>query len=428
VALDLRFGFNLGEAAGRKLCALWNIYVFFVTYALVDKPDLTAEVPPGSRHVTDRWLLARTQSMLAAATKAYENYAAHSVVREVDEYLEDVSNWYVRINRRRFWRSGAAADKAACYQALHHCLQTTVEVLAPIVPFITEEIWQNAVRPLRPEAPESVHHADWPQAPEAWSDPALLERTALARQAISLALHLREKANIRVRQPLRAVLVKGPETAVTALQEHMAIVQSELNIKEVRFISDTEALYVPRLAVNLRAAGPILRGDMQKVKELMDSAPAPAMAVMVAEFDSGRPVRVPGYANEVAAAAFTRERGMAPGLQVAEEGELTIALDTVIDEALELEGLSRDLVRNLQVLRKDAGLEVTQRVELSLATKSAKLLRTISEHRGYITAELLAVELHDRAMDKAAASKDLDICGHQVTAALRPSAQQAATA
>ena len=134
VALEMRFGFNLGELAGRKLCALWNIYVFFVTYALVDKPDLQAAVRPSSCTVADRWLLARTHELLAAAAQGYDGYAVNAVVRAVDEYLEDVSNWYVRINRRRFWRSGATQDKTAAYQALHQALQAVVKVLAPITP------------------------------------------------------------------------------------------------------------------------------------------------------------------------------------------------------------------------------------------------------------------------------------------------------
>jgi isoleucyl-tRNA synthetase len=422
VALDLRFGFNLGELAGRKLCALWNIYVFFVTYALVDRPDLSAEAPAAARTVADRWLLARTQALLAAATKAYEGYCVNAVVREADAFLEDVSNWYVRINRRRFWRSGAAEDKAAAYQALHHCLKTAVEVLAPIVPFITEEIWQNAVRPLLPGAPESVHHADWPAAVEAWADPGLLERTAIMRQAISLALHLREKADIRVRQPLRELLVKCPEAAAAALREQLPIILAEVNIKSVRFIADTDAVYVPKLALNIRAAGPVLRGDMGKVKQLVENAGAADMAAMTAKFDAGEPCRVPGHEGELPPAIFTREKGMAPGLQVVEEGELTLALDTRLDEALELEGLARDVVRHLQVLRKDAGLEVTQRVELGLATPSAKLKKAVAAHRERIAEELLAVRLQEGDLSGEAVRKDFDICGLPLAATLKPAA------
>ena len=422
VALEMRFGFNLGELAGRKLCALWNIYVFFVTYALVDKPDLQAAVPPSSCTVADRWLLARTHELLAAAAQGYDGYAVNAVVRAVDEYLEDVSNWYVRINRRRFWRSGGTQDKTAAYQALHQALQAVVKVLAPITPFITEEIWQNAVRPLVAGAPESIHHADWPAAPPAWADPGLLERTALVRRAISRALHLREDADIRVRQPLRALLVHGPEEAVRALQEQLPVVLSELNVKEVRFLADTAALYVPKLALNLRTAGPILRGDMGKVKGLLEGVCAADMAKMVAKFDAGQPCRIAGHEADLPPSVFTREQAMAPGLQVATEGEVTLALDTAIDEALELEGLARDLVRHLQVLRKDAGLEVTQRVELGLATSSAKLRQAVAAHHEHIAEELLAVRLLDADLDGAATRKELDICGQPVAAALRPAA------
>jgi len=422
VALDLRFGFNLGEQAGRKLCGLWNIYVFFVTYALVDKPDLAAEVPAASRTVADRWLLARTHALLAAVTKAYEGYAINAVVREVDEYLEDVSNWYVRINRRRFWRSGAAADKAAAYQALHNGLKTLVEVLAPIVPFITEEIWQNAVRPLIPGAPESVHHADWPVTPEGWAEPGLLERTASVRRVISLALHLREDAGVRVRQPLRELLVKCPEETAAALREQLTVILAEINVKGVRFIADTDALYVPKLALNIRAAGPVLRGDIGKVKQLVEDASAAELAGMAAKFDAGQPCRISGHDGDLPPGIFTREKGMAPGFQVVEEGDSTLALDTRLDEPLELEGLARDVVRHLQVLRKDAGLEVTQRVELGLATPSAKLQKAIAEHRGHIAEELLAVKVVAGDLPGEAVRKDFEISGHPLQASLRPAA------
>ncbi|MDD5628245.1 MAG: isoleucine--tRNA ligase [Elusimicrobia bacterium] len=422
VGLDLRFGFTLGELAGRKLCSLWNIYVFFATYALVDKPDLSAEVPASARPIPDRWLLARTHALLEAATKAYEGYALNAVVREADEFLEDVSNWYVRANRRRFWKNGAAADKASAYQALHAAIRTVTGVLAPIVPFITEEIWQNAVRPLLPGAPESVHHSDWPMAGPDWADPGLLGRTALVRKVISLALHLREKADVRVRQPLRELLVKCPDEAATALREQLPVLLAELNIKVVGFITDADALYVPRLALNIRAAGPVLRGDLGQVRALVENASVADMAAMVARFDAGQPCRVSGHDGDLPPGIFTREKGMAPGFQVVTEGDITLALDTRLDEGLELEGLARDLVRHLQVLRKEAGLEVTQRVELGLATASAKLQAAVAAHRDHVAEELLAVRIQDGDLAGEAVRKDFQISGHPLRAALKPAA------
>ena len=418
VAADLRFGFHLGEMAGRKLCALWNIYVFFTTYALVDKPDLSLPVADKDRSTADRWLLARTHAFSAAATKAYEGYTANAVVREADVYLEDVSNWYVRQNRRRFWKSGNAQDKAAAYQALFQALKTTVQILAPIAPFITEEIWQNAVRPLDKDAATSVHLSDWPQLPDSWADDALLKNTATVRQVIGLAMHLREKAGIRVRQPLRALRVQCPAEAVAALQEQLATIQAELNIKELLFIAETKSLYVPKLALDIRAAAPILRGDWAKAKALLSATDAKTMAALVEKFDQGSPVRIPGHEADLPSSIFIKENGMAQGLEVVEEGGFTLALDTVIDEALEAEGLARDVVRHLQVMRKDAGLEVTQRVEIGLSTTSPKLKNAISHHKAHIMEELLAVKLQEDGPPDAAARKDLDICGHPLTATM----------
>jgi isoleucyl-tRNA synthetase len=187
----------------------------------------------------------------------------------------------------------------------------------------------------------------------------------------------------------------------------------------VSFISDTESLYVPKLVLDIRAAGPVLRGDWGKVKALVAETSPEVMASMVKDFDLGRPCRIAGHEADLPPSIFTKEKGMAPGLEVVEDGEFTLALDLTIDEALEQEGLARDVVRHLQVLRKEAGLEVTQRIELELSTTSPKLQKAISRHKTHIMEELLAIKLQEDGLKDPTAKKELDICGHPLAAALR---------
>jgi isoleucyl-tRNA synthetase len=273
----------------------------------------------------------------------------------MEKYLEEVSNWYIRLNRRRFWKSGDPADKAACYNALHAGLRSAALALAPVTPFLAEEIWQNAVRPLLPEAAESVHHARWPEPPAAWRDEGLLQRAETVRKTITLALRLREKAKLRVRQPLAALYVRSDGAARQALQEQSSLLQSELNVKEVKFLEAGQA--------------------------------SPE-----------------GFPSDA-------------------EGGLAVALDTTLTDALRREGLARDLVRKLQILRKESGLSITQRIELGLSTEDAELKQAIQDHRDHIMEELLAVRLEDKPLPNGDARQDLVLAGAALSATLRPAAQ-----
>ncbi len=421
VSTELRFGYGAAESARRKLADLWNIYAFFTTYASIDKPDLTTPERPEAVQITDRWLRARTARMLRVVKAGYEAYDTPAALREVEPFLEDVSTWYVRVSRRRFWRDGEVEDKRACYGALLDCLRATALALAPMVPFVTEEIWQNAVRGLLPDAPASVHHALWPEIPAGWEDEDLLARTDLVRRVISLALNLRSQASLRVRQPLPELLIvaTGPEQR-EALQEQLALVKSELNVKAVSCLDSPEALLVPKLALKARDAGPVLRGDVGKVKGLVEHADHEAMAAMAAAQERGEPVEVPGYDKPVPPHLFNRETTARPGLRIATEEGLTVALDTRLTDDLKHEGLVRDLVRNVQVLRKDSGLAITQRIELGLEIADPALRAAVDAHRSYIADELLAVRIEDRPLDGSASATDIDLDGTAIRATLRP--------
>jgi isoleucyl-tRNA synthetase len=419
VSVNMRFSYNLAEMAARKIADLWNIYVFLVNYAIIDQPDLSQPVAYDSLQVTDQWLLARTAVMLDGVKQSYESYDTPTAVRDIEAYLDDVSNWYVRVSRRRFWRSGHDDDKRACYSSLLAALRSTVQALAPIIPFVTEHIWQNAVRGLDPTAAESVHHAEWPQVPEEWRNPALLRRTETVRNVIKPALKLRSQASIRVRQPLQALHVVCPPDKRQAVEEQSAMIQSELNVKEVRFAADSAGFFRRALKADWRAAGAHLRKDISRFRQVFESLDEEARESVAAHIQDNGQVHVPGFDQPVPADIFRMEQAPDPRYGVAEEGGVLVALDLEIPPALRREGLVRDLVRNLQVLRKDAGLAVSQRIELGLATESVLLHEAIREHREYIMDELLAVRLEDGTLDPFQAETTVTVEGHGVHATMR---------
>jgi isoleucyl-tRNA synthetase len=416
VTVNMRFGYNLAEQAARKIADLWNIYVFLVNYAILDQPDLSQPVPADTLQVTDRWLLARTAQMIDYVKKGYEEYDTPSVIRDVEAYLDDVSNWYVRVSRRRFWRSGHEDDKRAAYSSLLAALKSTTLVLSPIIPFVTERIWQNAVRGLEAGAAVSVHHADWPEPPEAWRDDALLGRTETVRDAIRLGLKVRAQAQVRVRQPLAAAWVVCPPATAEALQEQSALIQSELNVKEVRSVRDSSAFFRRAVKVDWKTANAHLRREAGRFRAAFEALDDVAREALAPQFAAGGEVTVRGFDAPVPANLFRMDQETDPRYGVAEEAGLLVALDLQLTDPLKREGIARDLVRNLQVARKDAGLSVSQRIELGLATESREIQEAICEHREYIKDELLATTLEYGELVPYRAKVDVSLDGHSVLA------------
>ena len=416
VTVNMRFGYNLAEQAARKIADLWNIYVFLVNYAILDQPDLSQPVPADTLQVTDRWLLARTAQMIDYVKKGYEEFDTPAVIRDVEAYLDDVSNWYVRVSRRRFWRSGHEDDKRAAYSSLLAALKSTTLVLSPIIPFVTERIWQNAVRGLEAGAAESVHHADWPEPPEAWRDDALLRRTQTVRDVIRLGLKVRAQAQVRVRQPLAAAWVVSPPATAEALQEQSALIQSELNVKQVRPARDSSAFFRRVVKVDWKTANAHLRREAGRFRAAFEALDDAAREALAPEFAAGGEVTVRGFDAPLPANLFRMEQETDPRYGVAEEAGVLVALDLQLSGPLKREGLARDLVRHLQVARKDAGLSVSQRIELGLSTESREIQEAICEHREYIMDELLATTLEYGELVPYRTKVDVSLDGHSVVA------------
>ncbi|MBQ5968652.1 MAG: isoleucine--tRNA ligase [Clostridia bacterium] len=417
VANDVRFGFNLGDEARRKLLSFWNAYTFFETYAKIDKPNLEGYVPDKAKMtVTDKWLVIRTNEFLKKATAQMDDFKAYNVIKDFEIFVDDISNWYIRTNRRRFWKTGDEADKTLAYWVLFHAIRTCALVMAPIIPFMTEEIWQTMIRRVTPDAPLSIHLADWPKPLEGFADDGILQQTADAREVIAVAMRLRNEHQIKVRQPLATLFVACDDAKMAQLSVFEKNILDELNIKTLVHVTDTAKLEDSFLTLNFRAAGAVLKQNVNRMKQALEAADADEMASYVAAAKNGDNVLVKGFDEAYPPAIFNIATKTKAGIVSTETADKTVvALDVVLTDALVKEGIVRDTVRQCQLIRKEAGYEVEQHITLSLTTADAAILAALKDSSNHMAAELLADTLSFDPISDADLSKDVDIADAVVT-------------
>ena len=371
---NLLFGFGPGHEIKRKLLTLWNSVKFFVDYANVDYANVESfrpvwgDLPKASElRPLDRWLIDRTHALVREATAAYEAYLTVDVIRAFEDFVDDLSNWYIRRSRRRFWDG----DRVALH-VLWLALVQSLRVVAPVMPFLTEHLWQVLAREADGDPPTSVHLAGWPDAPE--PDNALLREVAEVRRVVGLGHQARAASQLKLRQPLRRLVVEGAALAVSHADE----LREELRVKEVEF-GHVEATEL-RVKPHLPALGPKLGKELGAVRAALASG----------EFEQleGGGFRVLGH--ELAADEVLVERSGKEGWAVASDDGVTVALDTTLDAELELEGRVYDLIHTLNSMRKEQGLELTDRITVTLPQADADL---VAQHAEWIKAEVLAVSL-----------------------------------
>jgi isoleucyl-tRNA synthetase len=379
------------EAKRRFLLTVWNLYAFFVTYAAL--PDGwtpgTGDPPAAERPVLDRWALSRLDRTVSDVTERLEAYDATGAGRLLDRLVDDLSNWYVRRSRRRFWR-GEEADRAAAFATLQECLATLALVLAPFCPFVTEELHGNLVAAHDPNAPESIHLADWPE-PAGREDPALDAAMASVLAIVSLGHAARAESRLKVRQPLAEAVVACPPETARALDGLAGLVAEELNVRALRFVSDPGELVSLAVKPNYRTLGPRFGARMPVVARAVSELD-PAEATRALDADGALDVRVDGSVERLAAEDVLREARPSAGFAVAQDGALAVGLSTALTSDLVREGLAREVVHAVQGARRSAGLRVEERIALHL-DGSGRIREAIDEHREHIAAETLAVRL-----------------------------------
>ena len=411
-----RFSSELvGEASRRVLSTLWNTYSFFVTYANIAGFDPASEPPEGARNELDRWVRSELHATVRKVTDALDAYEPLDGARPIAELIDQLSNWYVRRSRRRFWKSDDSADTQAALHTLYECLTTIARLLAPFTPFLAEVLHRNLEAGRKPGAADSVHLEPWPEADAAAIDEQLGRDIAVVQRMVSLARAARSKAGIKVRQPL-AGAVLAPRTAAEreSLARHTEQIADELNVKTVT-IEETPGDRVSyAITPNLPVLGPIHGRELPAVRAAVaDLDPAATAATMRA----GQPVEAGGYTIEPGGLRVAVEA--AEGWSAAEDGGHLALVATELTPELEAEGLARDLVRRLQDLRREAGLDVSDRIHVRYEGDDV-IAAVAAAHGDYIAAETLALSL-ERATDddaEGAASSATKIEGHAVTLVL----------
>lgn len=421
VANDVRFGFNLGDEARRKLLSFWNIFTFFNTYAQIDKPDFeNYKLDKNALSATDKWLIIRTNDFIKKATEYMDDFKTYLLIKDFEVFVDDISNWYIRTNRRRFWKTEDEQDKMVAYYTLFFALNTCVRVMAPIIPFMTEHIWQELTRKVMPSSPISVHLSGWPTVMEGFEDDGIVEQTAASRDVIAVAMRLRNEHQLKVRQPLAKLFVCGDDENVDKIKIFEKNILDELNVKEICYISDKSQLEDSFLTVNFRAAGAVLKQNVNKFKQALEAVSDEEMAAMAASVKAGEEVSVPGWDEKFAPTLFVLNSKTKAGVVSAEcANGITVALDVVITEALKKEGIVRDVIRQCQLLRKEAGYQVEQRIIASLRSDDAVVADALSEKKEHIAAELLADDVTFDAFDSADAEKEIEIDGKKVVIAVK---------
>lgn len=388
---NLKFDLEGVEEVKRRFFGtLYNTYSFFALYANIDGFvfDTENETDWSKRPELDRWILSRLQELIRNVENYLSDYEPTKAARSIEYFVdEELSNWYVRLNRRRFWKGDMSEDKQMAYETLHYCLQSLAQLISPIAPFFADRLYQD----LNPKQQESVHLSYWPKVKEEAIDSHLNERMALARNLSSMVLALRKKERLKVRQPLQKIMVPAlSEEKAQLLESIKDILLAEVNVKELEIIREVEGVLVKSIKPDFKKLGPRFGKEMK------------AVAAAIKNFDQAQisDLENQGFYDlelgerteriELAEAEIHTED--IPGWLVLSENKLTVALDIHLDDQLIAEGIARELVNRIQNLRKDSGLEVTDRVVVTLQ-KDPVLEKALEPNKSYVKAEVLADDI-----------------------------------
>ena len=387
---------GVDEVRRKFFGTLYNTYSFFALYGNVDKFDAKAqEVPVANRPEIDRWIISYLNSLIRDVKNCYDNYDVTTAGRMIQEFVCDhLSNWYVRLNRKRFWGGTMNEDKLAAYQTLYSCLETVAILAAPIAPFYMDRLFLdlNAVSGRHKE--QSVHMTLMPEEDESLIDKDLEERMALAQKSTSMVLALRRKVNIKVRQPLSKIMIPVIDSRLQEqLQKVQGIVLSEVNVKQIEFITDTEGLITKKIKPMFKTLGKKYGRQMKEISSAFANFTQKDISAI--ERSEEYTLSLPSGDVVLQKGDYEISSEDMPGWLVATEGALTLALDIQITDDLRREGTARELVNRIQNLRKDSGFEVTDRISVTVEAKEdvVRSLEGENNFSDYVCAQTLANSL-----------------------------------
>jgi isoleucyl-tRNA synthetase len=379
------------DVASSFMNTFWNTYGFFVLYARLDDLDLTEDISPQNRPEIDRWALALLNQTVRTCTLALDDYDAKTAGDAIESFVDQLSNWYVRRNRRRFWKSTDPEDKRSAYLTLYECLDVVHKLMAPFVPFIAEHVYQNLVRTVHKDAPISVHMSTWPEVNDSYDDESLLFDIGVVQKVVGLARAARGQSGVRTRQPLSRLLVRTPDDAAAkALKDHEDQILEEVNVKSIEFIARDEGLVNYRIKPNLPKLGKEHGKDLPHIRRALEEQDGAEVAGIVARGENII-ISIPSGELELSGEDLIIETSSAEGYACGADAGYLTALDTSLTEELIREGMARELIRTVQESRKQAGLEVSDRIVLGVSG-SVGVETALQEYKNYLMSETLATE------------------------------------
>ena len=384
---------GIKEVQRKFFGTLYNTYQFFALYANVDGFAFKEKyVPLAERPEIDRWILSSLNTVVKKVNEFMDDYEPTQAGRVVEDFVDEhLSNWYVRLCRRRFWKGEYEHDKVCAYQTLYECLETVLRLIAPISPFFSDAIFCNLNAITKRFKTESIHHIDFPKTDEKLIDESLEERMQLAQDASSLILSLRKKQNIKVRQPLHKVLIPALNTSMKdQFKKVEDLVKAEVNVKEIEYLDAENTFISKKIKPNFVALGKKLGQKMKAVSSLLSQFTQDQIRML--EKDGQYSLQVEGEELILQASEVEITSEDIPGWLVANKGQLTVALDVTITQELEHEGNAREFVNRIQKIRKDSGFELTDRIEVGVMAENG-LKNSLAQFKDYICAEILADKL-----------------------------------
>jgi isoleucyl-tRNA synthetase len=398
---------GIQEVQRKFFGTLYNTYQFFTLYANVDGFSFSEPpVPLAERPEIDRWILSSLHSLVKKVTAAMDDYEPTVAGRAIESFVdEQLSNWYVRLCRRRFWKGEYEQDKISAYQTLYECLETIIQLTAPIAPFFTDAIFNNLNSVTGKHQVASIHHANFPVANETFIDAALEERMQLAQDVCSLVLSLRKKVNIKVRQPLQKILIPVLDPA---MKDQLVLIQdlitAEVNVKEIEYLTETEGIIKKKIKPNFKALGTKMGAKMKAAGAAITAMTAAQIATL--EKTGEILLTIEGEELSIALTEVDIAAEDIPGWSVASKGSLTVALDITISPDLQQEGDAREFVNRVQNIRKESGFALTDRIFVTLE-HCDRLKESIIKYNDYICREILADSIN--WVDKVADATELDV-------------------
>jgi isoleucyl-tRNA synthetase len=404
-AEELRFDeVGLKEIVRTVVLPYWNVLSFFTTYAAVDgyDPRSWPAPPVPERPDIDRWILSVLQSLVRDVNHEMEAYRLYSVVPRLVSFIDDLTNWYVRRSRARFWKSEDERDQTSAYATLHEVLTTFSKVLAPFMPFLTEAVYQRLVRPVDATAPASVHWVDYPQVVSAHLDPALERRMATVRAVSALGRRVREDHKLKVRQPLRELTVVHRDDRVRAdVLASAALLADELNVKKISVEPDESAFATISVKPNFKTLGKRCGPKLKPIGAEL----ARWGFDEVGRLEAGETITVEG--EVLGLEDVILQRAARGGAATATDGEYTVVLDTTLDDALRREGIARDAINLFNGVRRDNGYDVSDRVRIVWTCEASDVALALEEHAGLVAGEILATEFAAAKVGADAAQLEL---------------------